>query len=162
MGVTGVGMGELLALGIRTLIVLVVLVVAMRLLGKRQASEMRTMDILVILIIASGAQSSMTKNDGHITVSIVSAGVLIMAGWLSGVVLQRNPSLEHRLFGSPIVLAHDGMLVEKNMRREGVTTQDLMVAARSQGIADINDARLVILEMDGSISVLHSRRSDQD
>ena len=162
MGVTGVGVGELLALGIRTLIVLIVLVVALRVFGKRQASEMRAIDILVILIIASSAQSSMTKNDGHITVSIVSAGVLILAGWLSGVIVQRNPSMEHRLFGSPTVLAHHGQLVEKNMRREGITKQDLTVAARQQGLADINDARLAILEMDGSISVLRNSHSSQD
>ncbi len=161
MGVTGVGVPELLALGVRTLIVLVVLVVAMRLLGKRQSGEMRTIDILVILIIASSAQSSMTKNDGHITVSLISAGVLVLAGWLSGVVLQRSPSLERRLFGSPTVLAHHGRLVATNMRREGITEQDLMLAARRQGLADISDARIAILEMDGSISVLRGHPSSK-
>ncbi len=162
MGVTGVGVAALLGLGIRTLIVLVVLIVAMRTLGKRQAGEMRTIDILVVLIIASGAQSSMTKNDGHITVSIVSGGALILAGWLGGVALQRSSALENRLFGSPLLLAHDGNLIEKNMRREGITEKDLMAAARKQGLADIHDARMAILEMDGSISVIPGGKSGED
>ena len=162
MGVTGIGVAALLGFGIRTLIVLVVLIVAMRVLGKRQAGEMRTMDILVVLILASGAQSSMTKNDGHITVSLVSGGVLILAGWLGGVALQRSSSLEHRLFGSPLLLAHNGNLIEKNMRREGITEKDLMSAARKQGLLDIHDARMAVLEMDGSISVIPDQKSGKE
>jgi uncharacterized membrane protein YcaP (DUF421 family) len=158
MGVTGIGIGELLALGARTLIVLVVLVVALRIIGKRQAGGMRSIDILVILIVASGVQSSMTKNDGHITVSLVSAGVLLLAGWLSGVALQRKPSLEQKLLGSPVVLVRNGELNERNMRFQGISEQDLAIAARKQGLADISMAQIAVLEMDGTISVVQQRQ----
>jgi len=154
VGVTGIGVAALLALAVRTLIVLAILVVALRLLGKRQAGEMRTLDILVVLIVANAVQNAMTKSDGHLAVGLVAAGTLILAGWLSGVVLQHRSKLETRLLGAPLVLVRQGQVIRKNLRKEGLTENDLMVAMRGRGLSDLCQAKLAVLEMDGSISVV--------
>lgn len=161
MGITGIGIGALLALAIRTLIVLVTLVAALRILGKRQAGEMRTLDILVVLVVANAVQNAMTKSDGHLAVGLVAAGTLILAGWLSGIVLQRMPALETRLLGAPLVLVRRGQILRKNLQREGLTENDLMVAVRMRGLSDISKAKLAVLEMDGSISVVQSDDEEQ-
>jgi uncharacterized membrane protein YcaP (DUF421 family) len=58
------------------------------------------------------------------------------------------------LVGEPIVLVTDGHLVEKNLRRQGITEDQIMEALREHEIDDINQARLVVLEADGTISVV--------
>lgn len=159
---TGVGIAALLAFAMRTLIVLVTLTLAVRVIGKRQAGEMRTIDILVILIVANAVQNAMTKSDGHLVVSLTSAGTLILAGWVGGAVLRRTPSLEQRLSGAPVVLVRHGHVLQRNVRHQGLTDHDLMVAARKQGITDLTDAQLAVLEMDGSISVIPAQRTRQE
>ena len=152
----------LLALAVRTAIVLGALIVGLRVFGRRQAGEMRTMDILVVLVMANAVQNSMTKSDGHLIVSLVSAGTLLCGGWLIGTVVRLKPRLETSLGGEPVVLVYAGSLVRQNLRRQGVTLNDVEAAVRQQGLTELSEVKLAVLEMDGSISVVPADKPDKD
>ncbi len=159
MGITGVGVGELLALSVRTLIVLAWLIVLLRLVRGRPSGELKTFHILVLLVVANAVQNAMTKSDGHLSVGLVSAGTLLVAGWLIGLGLRRRPWLEKRMLGSPVVLVRDGQVIGKHLKSQGLTESDLNVAARKQGLDEISQAKLAVFEMDGSISVVPKSES---
>ena len=160
MGITGVGVGTLLALCVRTAIVLAVLIVCVRVFGKRLTGELRTIDILVVLVAANAVQNSMTLSDGHLTVSLVASGTLLVLGRLVVALTRRRGWIERRLGGSPVVLVSRGRVQEARLRREGVTMEDLLGAMRQIGLTDVADVRLAVLEATGGISVVPVRHAD--
>ena len=155
------GLGFLLASAARTTIVLLALVVGVRIFGKRQIGEMNTQDVLLILIMANAVQNAMTKGSGQLLVAIVSAGALILLGWIIATALYRWPALEPRLMGSPTVIVHNGQLIRHNLRDERLTIDEVLAAVRKQGLADLDDVKIAFLEMDGSISVVPRDRSGE-
>jgi uncharacterized membrane protein YcaP (DUF421 family) len=149
-----IGAGSLLATAVRTAIVLVALIGAVRLFGKRHTGELNLYDLLLVLIIANAVQNAMTRGNGHIVVAIVSAGTLMLAGWLGAALLSRRPGMERRLLGAPAVVVQDGRLLRKNLRRESIGEDELMMEVRKQGLADLASVKLAVLEIDGSVSVV--------
>ncbi len=142
------------AVAVRTAIVLAGLVLGIRLAGKRHIGEMAVDDILLILMTANAVQNAMTTGSGRVSVAFVCAGTLIAAGWLGGVVFSRFPFLERRVSGAPTLLVHDGVAIRRNLRREHVSRDQLMLAVRKQGLGRVADVKLAVLEANGAISVV--------
>ncbi len=148
------GVGFLAAVAVRTAIVFVLLVVGVRATGKRQTGELNVHDLLLVLILANAVQNAMTKGDGRLSVALVSAGTLVLLGWLLATLTSRRPRCESWLVGAPTVLAQDGRAVRRHLHREGVSEGELMAAVRDQGLAGLAAVRLAVLEIDGTISVV--------
>ncbi len=148
------GIGSLAATAARTAVVLLVLLVGLRVTGKRQAGEGNLSDLLLALMIANAVQNGMTRGSGSLGVALVSAGTLLALAWLVAGVLSRRPDWEWWAVGGPTVLVEDGRVVRRRAHREGVTDQELMAAVRDQGLAGVDGVKLAVLEPDGSISVI--------
>ncbi|HZU37260.1 MAG TPA: YetF domain-containing protein, partial [Gemmataceae bacterium] len=133
----------------------------LRLTGRRQAGELNLHDILLVLILANAVQNAMTQGDGRLTVALVSSGTLVLLGTLLALLQSRFPSLEKHMVGEPTVLVEGGRMLRREMRREGVTEEDVLAAVREQGLADLAAAKLVVLEVDGSISVIPQEQGSQ-
>lgn len=142
------------AMAVRTALVLFALVVGLRVGGRRHIGELNLYDLLLVLLIANAVQNSMTKGSGSLAVSVGSCSVLIVLGWFAGKIESRFPLLERRLMGSPTVLVYNGGFIERNMRREQVDPDAVMMNVRQIGLRSLGDVRLAVLEMDGSISVV--------
>ena len=151
---TASDLGFFAAIAVRTAIVLAVLVAGIRLTGKRQAGELNLHDLLLVLILANAVQNAMTRSDGRLPVALISAGTLILLGLLYAAVQSRWPGSEKWVVGVPTVLAEDGRMNRRHMRQEGVTEDELRAAVHDQGLADLREVRLAVLETDGSISVI--------
>lgn len=149
-----VGLGFLAAIAARTMIVLIVLVIGLRVTGKRQAGELNLPDLILVLVLANAVQNAMTNGDGRLPVALVSAGTLIACGWIFAWLVRINPTVHQRLTGSPTVVVENGRALRQNLRREGVTQEELMQSFREKGLADLADVRLAILEPDGTISII--------
>lgn len=143
----------------RTAIVLLALVVGVRLFGERHTGELNLYDILMILIMSNAVQNSMTKGIGPLSVALASSGTLLVLGWLTGKLIARHPKLEKRFMGSPLVVVHEGQMLWQNLRHEGITEGEVMMEVRKQGLADLADVKLAVLEMDGSVSVVPKENS---
>ncbi len=148
------GLASLASIALRTAIVFVLLVLGVRLTGKRQTGEMNLHDLLMIMILANAVQNAMTAGNPHLSVAIIAASTLILLGWLLAVAVGRHPSWQTWIMGAPTVLVQDGQMLPKNMRREGVSEAELMTAVREQGLAELARVKLAVLEIDGEISVV--------
>ena len=123
-----VSVGFLFAIAARTAIVLVVLLIAIRFLGKRQIGGMNVYDLVLMLAVANAVQNAMTKGSGQLAVGLASAGTLLLIGRVLGIAFVRRPWLEAHLVGTPTIILQDGRLDRERMRREGgVFTSDLSV-----------------------------------
>ncbi len=138
----------------RSALVLLILSIGLRVMGKRQSGQMNVYDAALILLIANAVQNAMTKGDGHLFVGFASAGALMLVGRLFTVAFVRLPKLREYLIGTPTVLVSDGHLVLPNMKREHVSKEQLCTALREHSMKDFREVKLAILEVDGTISVI--------
>ena len=140
----------------RTLIVLLWLVVGLRVLGKRQLGQMNVYDLVMIMCLSNAVQNALTYGKGELSVGLVSAGMLLLAGRVMSELFVRAPGLEKRLVGTPTVVISEGRLVWENLRREHLTEDEVLAALREHGLGDPKEVKMAILEVDGSLSVVPS------
>lgn len=143
----------------RTLIVLLVVYAGIRFTGKRGVGGMNIFDLVLVLALANAVQNAITSGSGNLWVGIVAAGTLFVADRALGIVFTRRPPLEGKITGSPVVIAQNGHLEHTNMRREGITEDEVLAAIRSFGLASLGEVKLAILEGDGSLSVVSKQTS---
>lgn len=152
--------GLLLAIAVRSAIVLGTLLFAFRVLGKRGTGEMNLSDLLLVLLIANAVQNAMTKGSSHLTVAIASAATLLVVGSVTNRLAVRHRAFGAVLWGEPTVLVESGRLIEQTMRSENISRDELLAAARRHGVESIEKIRLAVLEVDGAISVVPMSASE--
>ncbi len=141
-------------LAARTAIVFLFLVIGLRLLGKRQIGAMNIYDLALIMALANGVQNAMTGGKGDLWAGLVCAGTLLFLGRLLVTVFLRLPRLEQAVCGTPTVIINDGKVIEARMRREGITEAQLLTALRRHGLTTPGEAKMAVLEVDGTLSVV--------
>jgi uncharacterized membrane protein YcaP (DUF421 family) len=125
-----------------------------RLVGRRELSSMEPFDIILLVVVGDLVQQGITQSDDSATgTTIVLATVGLLTVGLSYLSF-KVPRLRPLLEGEPIVLVVDGELLERNLRRERLTLDDLLAEARTQQIGSLDAVRFAVLETSGKISFL--------
>jgi uncharacterized membrane protein YcaP (DUF421 family) len=138
----------------KSLIVVTVLFVGFRVAGKRELSQLNVYDLAMLMALSNAVQNAMTAGLGNLSVGLATSSTVVMSAWALTRVLARRQQLERRVMGTPSLLVFDGRILTARLRREEVTDEQLAEACRERGIDDPSDAKLVVLEVDGSISVI--------
>jgi uncharacterized membrane protein YcaP (DUF421 family) len=138
----------------KTLIVFVVVGAGLRLLGKRETSQLNVYDLAMLMALANAVQNAMTGGKGNLGVGLVTSSVIVLAAWGLTKLVGRRPRLERALVGSPTILIHRGTVLTDRLRRQRVGLDELQAACRAYGIPDLGSVRTCVLEVDGSISVI--------
>jgi uncharacterized membrane protein YcaP (DUF421 family) len=139
---------------LRTVIVYAAILLALRVAGKRELGQMTPFDLVVILLIANAVQNAMVGPDTSVTGGLIAAAVLVALDFVIARSRGRLPWLRRAVEGTPVLLIHDGRFVEQHLRQEGVDENEVMMAIREHGVADLSGVKLAVLETDGSISVV--------
>ncbi len=138
----------------RTAIVVLALFLILRVFGRRDVGEMNLVDVVTILLVGNAVQNAMTYGSGNLGVGIASATILLLLDRGIGMLINRFPKLEKAMFGGPVIIYADGALNRSAMEREGVEYEELMTAVREQGLSDLKQVRLAVLEENGEISII--------
>ena len=144
----------LLGIVIRSAVVYGFLVVALRLGGKREVGQLTTPDLVVLLIVSNAVQNAMVGENITLIGGLVAAITIFVLARLTQIAIDRFGSVERALVGDPRILATDGVVDRRAMKDEEIDVTDLMMALREHGLEHLEDAHLIVLEVDGSISVL--------
>jgi uncharacterized membrane protein YcaP (DUF421 family) len=144
----------LAAIATRTVVVMVFLALGLRLLGKRQIGQMNLFDLALIMLLANAVQNAMTNGNGNLSVGIVSASALLIAGRTLTAFILRNPKLEKHVIGSPSILVNEGKFVKDHMKREHISEEQVLAAMRSHAICELSEVAMAVLEVDGTISIV--------
>ena len=139
---------------LRTAIVYIFLVVAIRVSGKREIGQMSVLELVVILIISDAVQNSMVGENASIWGGLVAVTVLLTLDFALRSLTLRWPRFRKVLQGEPRLLIRDGQILERALREEGISTDEVAAAVRGQGVERIDQVSLAVLETDGSISVI--------
>ena len=146
-------------IALRTSIIYLVLIVLLRVGGKRGIGQMSIVDLVLVLIIANGVQNAMVGQNTTIYGGIVAAATLVILDWVIRRITDRSLRTQRLLEGEPTLLVRDGQVLKHALRRQGISHDELMSALRSQGLEDPADAHLVYLETNGHISVIPAVRA---
>jgi uncharacterized membrane protein YcaP (DUF421 family) len=139
---------------LRTAIVYLFVVTALRLSGKREVGQMSVLELVVILVISDAVQNSMVGDNTSLWGGLVAVTTLLALDFSLKALTRRSRKLREAVEGEPRLLVRDGRLLQKAIREEGLEVEEVRAAVRSHGLARIEDVRLAVLETDGSISVI--------
>jgi uncharacterized membrane protein YcaP (DUF421 family) len=139
---------------IKTLIVFVLLVVGFRVLGKREAAQLNLYDLAMLMALANAVQNAMTGGLGNLPVGLATSSTLLVAAWALTRLVVGRPKLERRFVGAPVLLVHDGRVLQHRLRRNRVSPGELAEACRQHGVGGPGQCAFAVLEVDGSISVI--------
>lgn len=147
--------GDLMLISIiRTVILYIFILLALRIMGKRQLSEMQTSELVITLLISDIAVIPMQNTGQPLLSGIVPILILISLEILFSVIMLKSGNFRKIVCGSPEMVIKDGRILQDQMRRLRMTTEDLCVQLRQQGIFSLEDVQYCIVETNGDVSVL--------
>jgi uncharacterized membrane protein YcaP (DUF421 family) len=138
----------------RTAVVYLALLLGLRITGKRQIGQFTPFDLLLLLLLANSVQNAMVGPDESLRGGLVAAVTLLALNGVVAAVSRRTRGGARILEGMPTILIRHGEVLEPNLRREGISREDLLRALREHGVDNTELVRSAILEVDGAISVL--------
>jgi len=148
------GAHVMLQIALRTAVIYLVVLIGVRLSGKREVGQMTPFDLTLLLLLSNSVQNAMTGPDTSLAGGVVAATTLLVLNYVIGALSGRNTRFRHVVQGEPSLLVHDGQAIESHMDREHVSMDELERALREHGIANVRDVALAVLEVDGSISCM--------
>jgi len=137
---------------IRASIIYWFLWVVVRGTGKRSLAEMSPLDLLILVVIGDLVQQGTTANDMSVAGAMIVISVLLLWAFAADRLSQRSKKVEGVLMGDPVVIVHDGEIIEERARRERLSEEDIKSAAREQGIGHLSSIRFGVMEADGKFS----------
>lgn len=143
---------------LRGIVVFVFLMVLTRVIGRRELSSLQPFDLILLIILGDAVQQGLTQDDYSLTGAMLAVGTIGVLQVATSYVNFRFPRLRSFLDGQPIVVLQDGKAIDKNLKRERLTIDDLAEAARGQGIGTLDDVAWAVMETSGQISFI--KKSD--
>ena len=139
---------------LRTCVIYLVVLIGVRLSGKREVGQMTPFDLTLLLLLSNSVQNAMTGPDTSLIGGVVAASTLLLLNYVIGTLSGSNRGFRRMVQGEPSLLVHDGKAIESHMAREHVSMDELERALREHGISNVHDVALAVLEVDGSISCM--------
>ena len=144
----------LLQIALRTLTVYAIVLIGVRLSGKREVGQMTPFDLTLLLLLSNAVQNAMTGSDTSVIGGATAAITLLGVNYVVAELASHSRKVRRVLRGDPAVLIHNGKVMERTRAREHVGMDDLEEGLREHGIATIEEVALAVLEVDGNISFL--------
>jgi uncharacterized membrane protein YcaP (DUF421 family) len=134
------------------------MVIAIRLFGKNQLSQLNAGDVVLLLLISNAVQNAMVGPDTSLQGGLIAALVLFAANFILKRLMFSNRKFETFMEEDPVILIRDGVIDQTALK---ITRDELEEAIREHGIEKIKDVKLSILEVDGNISVISEDESEK-
>ena len=155
---------SLLEIAGRSVAVYVAIILGIKIFGKKELSQLSVIDLVFILLISNSVQNAMVGSNTSLAGGVIAAASLFIVNYILKQFLFREKKVSQWIQGSPVILIHEGKIVEEHLKNERITHDELDAAIREHGVSSMEEVNLAILEVDGTISILsdnykmHSKR----
>ena len=139
---------------IRTVLLYAFIIFAIRLMGKRQISDMQPSELVVTMVISDIASLPMQNTSQPLLSGIVPVLVLVAMEVTVSVLMMKSRRFRKLICGSPVVVIADGRILQSEMKRLRLTVDDVIAQLRQQNIFSLDDVQYCIMETNGVLSVL--------
>ena len=144
---------------VRAFVAFVFVFLLTRLIGRRELSSMQPFDLILLIVIGDLMQQGVTQNDLSVTGLVLTVGIFGLLTLAASYVGFRFERLRPILEPEPLILIEDGTVIEKNLKKERMTPEELAAEARLQQIDSLEKVRWAVLESGGKISFIPKTES---
>ncbi len=145
---------------VRTLVMYGAILLAVRLMGKRQISQLQTSELVVTFLISELAVLPIQEGDQPLWRGLAPMGALVLCEILVSLAMLKSGRFRQIVCGNPIVVVERGKILQDQMRRLRMTTEDLCEQLRQNNVFYLEDVAWAIIETNGMMSVI--RKPEQD
>jgi len=138
----------------RTIIIFALLVISMRIMGKRQLGELEPIELAVAVLISNMASQPLQDIGTPLAYGLVPVLTLLACQVLISGLTVKNLRLRRLICGKSSILIHDGQIVQSEMKKTRLSLEELFVELRGKDVTDISTVKHAILETNGKLSVL--------
>ena len=139
---------------LRAIVIFGFVLLLTRVIGKRELSSLQPFDLILLIVLGDALQQGLTQDDYSLTGSVLVVGTIavlqVFVSWVSYRFPRARPILE----GEPVIIVQDGKVIERNLKRERLTVDEVTEEARKQQIAHLSEVRWAVLETSGQISFI--------
>jgi uncharacterized membrane protein YcaP (DUF421 family) len=125
-----------------------------RAVGKRELNSLEPFDLIMLVVLGDLIQQGVTQDDYSVTGALLVVSTVVLLTTLFSYLNWRVPRLRRYLEGEPIVVVQDGEPIERNMKRERLTIEEIAEEARGQQIASLSEIKWAVLENSGKLSFI--------
>lgn len=147
-------MNAYLDITLRSVAVYFFMIIALRIFGKKELSQLNTADVILILLISNSVQNAMVGANTSLYGGIIAAFSLFLINYIFKKVMLKSKFIKELVQDKPEVLIHNGKIEFKTIARLGITAEELEEAMREYGIEYYKDVKLAMFEIDGNISII--------
>lgn len=149
-------MDSLVLIFLESIAIYVLVILCLRLLGKKGLAELSVADLVLIVLIGE-ALGALVPDDNKFLGAIVCIVTLTIVNYVFEHLTFKVKKFRKFIEGTPVILVRNGKVIQRNMKNEKVTIENLQEAIRSNGIKNLEDVELGILETDGEISIIEKQ-----
>lgn len=147
-------MNPYLEIVIRSVSVYLFMVIALRIFGKKELSQLNTADVILILLISNSVQNAMVGSDSSLWGGMIAALALFIINFIFKKVMSNSKFIKELVQDKPEILIHDGKIDFKALAKLDITSEELQEAMREHGVEYYKDVKLAMFEIDGNISII--------
>ena len=152
----------MLTIIIRTVLIYIIVTAAIRIMGKRQVSDMQTSELVITFIVSQTAALPLEDPDRPLLNSLVPIMMIIAIELLISLVMMKSRKARSLICGHPIVVIKDGKIIEAQLRRLRISYEDLYSLLRAKDMSDEKNVKYGIIEPNGTLSVLTEKNLSSD
>jgi uncharacterized membrane protein YcaP (DUF421 family) len=141
-------------IALRALFLYAFVVFLMRVIGRRELSSLSAVDLVLLIVLGDAIQQGLTQDDYSITGAVIAVSTIAAVQVASSYLSFRSRRARRIIEGEPVVIVQAGKLIERNMKRERLTEDEVAEEMRAQQIASVEDLEWGILESDGTMSFI--------
>lgn len=147
-------MNTYLDIVLRSIAVYFFMVIAIRVFGKKELSQLNTADIILVLLISNSVQNAMVGKNSSLLGGLLAAFVLFLLSFGLKKLMYQSKKISDFIQDKPEILIHNGKTEYKTLARLNITSNELEEAMREHGVEFYKDVKLAMLEVDGNISII--------
>ena len=147
---------DYLIIGGKSVTIYIFIIIAIRIFGKKELSQLSVIDLVFILLISNSVQNAMVGTDTSVTGGIAAALALFICNYIFKIILRKSDKFSKIVQGEKIVIVVGGKILDKGLKDSMMSVEEVEMAVREHGVNSIREADLVILEVDGNVTVLSS------
>ncbi|MGQ7947446.1 DUF421 domain-containing protein [Flavobacterium sp. WC2509] len=139
---------------VRSTAVYLFMIIALRIFGKKELSQLNTADVILILLISNSVQNAMVGNNTTLLGGLAAATILFIINFILKKLLFKYKKFNAFMLEKPEILIHNGTLDFKALSKVNITSEELKEAMREHGVEYFKDVKMAMLEIDGNISII--------
>ena len=144
---------------IRSASVYFFMLIALRIFGKKELSQLNTSDVILILLISNSVQNAMVGNNTSLLGGLSAAVVLFIINYSLKKLMFKSKRFHDFMQEKPEILIHSGILDFEILSKLNISSEELQEAMREHGVEHFSDVKLAMLEIDGNISIISGEKN---